>query len=104
MLGTRILVVDDELKIAQIVTVYLQRDGYQVLRAADGREALALARTASPSLIILDVMLPGVSGWDVVATCDAIPKRPTCRSSCSPREMTLPIGSSGSSSAPMITL
>ena len=74
MSSSRILVVDDEPKIAQIVSVYLERDGYHVLRAADGREALAIARTGSPSLIIIDVMLPGISGWEV---CRELRRDPT---------------------------
>jgi DNA-binding response OmpR family regulator len=61
----RILVVEDEAKIAQIVSAYLRRDGYQVLLAGDGRKALELARAELPDLIVLDLMLPEVSGWDV---------------------------------------
>jgi DNA-binding response OmpR family regulator len=60
-----ILVVDDEAKISQIVMAYLQRDGYRVLRAENGRVALDLARAELPDLVILDLMLPEVSGWDV---------------------------------------
>jgi DNA-binding response OmpR family regulator len=61
----RILVVEDEAKIAQIVSAYLRRDGYQVLLASDGRKALDLARAELPDLIVLDLMLPEISGWDV---------------------------------------
>jgi two-component system OmpR family response regulator len=61
----RILVVEDEAKISQIVAAYLRRDGYQVLQAQDGREALELARAELPDLIVLDLMLPAISGWDV---------------------------------------
>jgi two-component system OmpR family response regulator len=74
VLSSRILVVDDEPKIAQIVSVYLERDGYRVLRATDGREALELARSSSPSLVILDIMLPEVSGWDVCRELRRDPK------------------------------
>lgn len=63
--GRRILVVDDEPKIVTIVVAYLQRDGYQALRADDGRAALELARAEIPDLVVLDLMLPGLSGWDV---------------------------------------
>jgi DNA-binding response OmpR family regulator len=65
MLDTVILVVEDEAKIAQIIGAYLQRDGYRVLKASDGRAGLELARAERPSLVVLDVMLPGLSGWDV---------------------------------------
>ena len=74
MLGSRILVVDDEPKIAQIVSVYLERDGYRVVRATDGREALELARAGSLALVILDVMLPELSGWDVCRELRRDPK------------------------------
>jgi DNA-binding response OmpR family regulator len=60
-----VLVVDDEPKIVDIVRAYLAREDYRVLVAYDGREALALARRERPDLIVLDLMLPEVSGWDV---------------------------------------
>ncbi|HLZ09103.1 MAG TPA: response regulator transcription factor [Chloroflexota bacterium] len=65
MAKPRILVVEDEAKISQIVAAYLRRDGYQVIQASDGREALELARSETPDLIVLDLMLPEISGWDV---------------------------------------
>ncbi|MFH1003440.1 MAG: response regulator transcription factor [Chloroflexota bacterium] len=68
MTGQKILVVDDEAKIVNIVRAYLEREGYQVLAAHDGRTALELARQQSPDLIVLDLMLPEVSGWDVCRT------------------------------------
>ena len=61
----KILVVDDEKRIVEILQAYLERDGYRVIAAYDGRSALELARSNSPDLIILDLMLPEVSGWDV---------------------------------------
>ena len=64
-MASKILVVDDEKKIVDILKAYLERDGYQVIAAYDGRSALELARRYSPDLIILDLMLPEVSGWDV---------------------------------------
>jgi DNA-binding response OmpR family regulator len=69
-----ILVVDDEAKISQIVTAYLQRDGYRVLRADNGRAALDLARSDAPDLIILDLMLPEILGWDVCRSLRRDPK------------------------------
>ncbi|HZU07591.1 MAG TPA: response regulator transcription factor [Chloroflexota bacterium] len=71
MHGEVILVVDDEPKIVDIVRAYLVREGYRVLAAYDGREALALARRERPALIVLDLMLPEVSGWDVCRTLRA---------------------------------
>src|SRR5262249_16881291 len=63
--GQRILGVGGEPKIVGIVAAYLQRDGYRVSRAEDGRTALDAARADVPDLVVLDLMLPGVSGWDV---------------------------------------
>jgi len=65
MVNRRVLVVDDDRKAVEMVRVYLQRDGYKVLPAYDGPSALELARATHPALIILDLMLPGLSGLDV---------------------------------------
>ena len=65
MAGRKILVVDDERKIVDIVRAYLEKDGYKVLAAYDGKAALDLARREAPDLIVLDLMLPEISGWDV---------------------------------------
>jgi DNA-binding response OmpR family regulator len=53
-----ILVVDDDKKIVDLVTLYLKRDGYTVLPAYDGQEALDVARRKRPDLVVLDLMLP----------------------------------------------
>jgi two-component system phosphate regulon response regulator PhoB len=63
----RILVVDDEPDITALVAYHLARAGYRVSTAANGTEAPKLARTERPDLIILDLMLPGASGYDVLA-------------------------------------
>ena len=60
-----ILVVDDDKKIVDLVTLYLKRDGYSVWAAYDGREALDLARRKLPDLVVLDLMLPELDGTDV---------------------------------------
>ena len=65
MAGKRILVVDDDVKIVELVKLYLNRDGYRVLTAYDGIEALRLAREAHPNLIVLDIMLPGMDGLEI---------------------------------------
>jgi len=62
----RILVVDDEPHIVDVVRAYLERDGHAVLTAADGDRALALARDEAPDLVVLDVMLPRRSGFEVL--------------------------------------
>ena len=68
MAHKKILVADDEKKIVGIVKAYLERDGYSVIVAYDGRLALHMARSEAPDLIVLDLMLPEVSGWDVCRT------------------------------------
>jgi DNA-binding response OmpR family regulator len=60
-----ILVVDDDRKIVDLVTLYLKRDGYRVIQAFDGREALDQARSKRPDLIVLDLLLPELDGLDV---------------------------------------
>jgi DNA-binding response OmpR family regulator len=65
MADAKLLVVDDDKKIVDLVTAYLQRDGYRVLPAYDGLQALELARQKQPDLIVLDLMLPGIDGLDV---------------------------------------
>lgn len=61
----RVLVVDDEPVLRESIAYRLRREGYAVIEAADGTAALASARTARPDLIVLDIMLPGVDGFDV---------------------------------------
>lgn len=65
MAGKRVLVVDDDVKTVELVKLYLNRDGYEVLTAYDGIEALHLARESSPDLIVLDLMLPDIDGLEV---------------------------------------
>lgn len=60
-----VLVVDDEPRIVDTLRLYLERDGFRVATALDGLSALEAAERNKPDLIILDLMLPGLSGWDV---------------------------------------
>jgi two-component system, OmpR family, phosphate regulon response regulator PhoB len=60
-----VLLVDDELAIRTICRVNLEGDGFAVLEAKDGAEALAEVRRQRPSLVLLDVMMPGIDGWGV---------------------------------------
>jgi len=68
MAGKRVLVVDDDVKTVELVKLYLNRDGYRVMTAYDGIEALRLARESRPDLIVLDLMLPGMNGLEVCRT------------------------------------
>lgn len=61
-----ILVVDDEERLVSLVRAYLQQEGFRVVTARDGREALFAARQAKPELIILDLMMPEVDGWEFI--------------------------------------
>ena len=60
-----ILLVDDEPSITELARMYLERDGYRIHEAADGESALEAAEKQKPALIVLDVMLPKVDGFDV---------------------------------------
>jgi two-component system alkaline phosphatase synthesis response regulator PhoP len=68
MAGKRVLVVDDDAKTVALVKLYLKRDGYRVITAYDGIEALRLAREGHPDLIVLDLMLPGINGLEICRT------------------------------------
>jgi DNA-binding response OmpR family regulator len=65
LMNSKILIVDDDRKTADLIRIYLERDGFQALIAHDGRLALDLARQKRPDLIVLDLMLPTVDGLDV---------------------------------------
>ena len=60
-----ILLIEDDRKTADIVRLYLEKDGHQVLNAYDGNHGLDMARENKPDLIVLDLLLPGMSGLDV---------------------------------------
>lgn len=64
----KVLVVDDDVKTVDLVKLYLNRDGYEVLTAHDGVEALRVARDGNPDLIVLDLMLPDMDGLEVCRT------------------------------------
>ncbi|HEX6383776.1 MAG TPA: response regulator transcription factor [Anaerolineae bacterium] len=61
-----ILVVDDEASIVEVVSLYLQREGFQVRVARDGRQALSAIREQLPALVVLDLMLPEVDGLEIM--------------------------------------
>ncbi|MCZ6529429.1 MAG: response regulator [Chloroflexi bacterium] len=65
MTGERILVVDDEPNIVELATMYLEQEGYRVESAFDGAQALEKIQALEPSLVVLDLMLPEVDGFEV---------------------------------------
>lgn len=73
--ATRVLVVDDEAALARIVASYLEREGYEVLLAHDGLDALDQAATFRPEVVILDIMLPGLDGIEV---CNVLRQSTDC--------------------------
>ena len=68
---SKVLVVDDDPGIVKLVRAYLEQDGFQVLAAYDGKKAMQIARHDKPDLVVLDLMLPEMDGWDV---CRALRK------------------------------
>ena len=75
----KILVVDDEPKIVQLVRDYLERAGFHVITAPNGKTALSLAHSEKPDLVILDLGLPEMDGLDVTRT---LRRDSACPSSC----------------------
>ncbi|MCW2350098.1 response regulator transcription factor [Sphingobium sp. B12D2B] len=62
-----VLVAEDEPEIADVIAAYLEREGFRTVRAADGRTALELHLALKPDLVMLDVQMPRLNGWDVLA-------------------------------------
>jgi len=67
MMNELILIAEDETQIAEILDAYLTREGFRTVRAADGRTALELHLALKPDLILLDVTMPRLDGWEVLA-------------------------------------
>jgi len=63
----KILIVDDEKLILISTRIVLESVGYQVVTAANGEDALAMAGTDRPELILLDIMMPGIDGWETLS-------------------------------------
>ena len=64
-MGKKILIVEDELDLCRIMETRLQANGYQIISAQSGEEALKKAQSSHPDLIVLDILLPGMDGFEV---------------------------------------
>ncbi|CAH1216249.1 Transcriptional regulatory protein SrrA [Paenibacillus plantiphilus] len=62
----KILIIEDEANISMVLKVYLEKQGYVVEQAYDGDQALDMFAKGKPSLVLLDVMLPGIDGWSIL--------------------------------------
>ncbi|KQL45548.1 heme response regulator HssR [Brevibacillus choshinensis] len=62
---TRVMVVDDDPHIRELVKVFLQREGFEITEAADGVEALSKLESTSADLVVLDIMMPNMDGWEL---------------------------------------
>jgi two-component system alkaline phosphatase synthesis response regulator PhoP len=67
MANEKVLIVDDEEKILNLVTSYLEREGYEIFTALDGLEGLTLCKKVNPDIIVLDIMLPGMDGIELLS-------------------------------------
>jgi DNA-binding response OmpR family regulator len=70
-----ILIIEDEMTISRVLSVYMKHEGYEVVQAFDGLEGLELFSKHKPNLVLLDVMLPKMDGWDVLVE---IRKKSSC--------------------------
>ncbi|MCC8155785.1 MAG: response regulator transcription factor [Oscillospiraceae bacterium] len=65
-MSKKALVIEDDMNIADLLRLYLEKDGFEVFRAADGGEGVEMFRSFSPDLVLLDIMLPVMDGWSVL--------------------------------------
>jgi adenylate cyclase len=72
--ANRVLVIDDEEVVRDLMRRFLTREGFEIVTARDGTEGLALARELKPTLITLDVLMPGLDGWSVLGRLKADPE------------------------------
>jgi DNA-binding response OmpR family regulator len=61
----RLLCIEDEIEMVELIKLVLEKEGYEVIGAMGGLEGLEAVRREKPDLILLDIMMPGINGWDV---------------------------------------
>lgn len=72
----KILIIEDEANIRKLISVNLAARGYEVIEATDARQGLAILQNTLPSMVLLDIKLPDMSGWDVLKTMSEDPAYP----------------------------
>nr|WP_090885898.1 response regulator transcription factor [Evansella caseinilytica] len=82
MADDKILIVEDDTDIRELTTLYLEKKGFQVLSAGNGNDALRIVKNDSPQLILLDVLLPGMNGYDICRKIREITESPVLFISC----------------------
>ncbi|MCZ8513535.1 response regulator transcription factor [Paenibacillus filicis] len=82
MTGQKIMVVEDDLEIREVIRLYLEKNGYRVVMADNGNDAVALTAMEQPDLVILDVLLPGKSGFDTCRELRGLSAAPILFLSC----------------------
>ena len=65
-MGNRVLVIDDDADVVELTSTILRDGGYGVLTASNGRDGLSVARRENPDLILLDINMPGIDGWEAL--------------------------------------
>ncbi len=76
MADKRILVIDDDTNICELLRIYLENEGFEIKTANDGAEGLALFKSCDPDLVLLDIMLPHMDGWEVCRKIREISSKP----------------------------
>ena len=75
MAGVKIMVVDDDSNICELLRLYLEKEGFEAVIASNGQKALDMFDAEKPDLMLLDVMMPQLDGWQV---CREIRKKSSC--------------------------
>ena len=92
MPGETILIVDDEAEITELISLYLRKEGYEVVWTSDGQEALEMMDKHHPSLVILDILLPGMDGIEVCRQMRKTYNTPILFISCKNEDMDIILG------------
>ena len=65
MANQKILIIDDDINICELLRIYLEKDGYSADVVTDGLKAIEAFNTYKPDIVLLDIMLPGLDGWQI---------------------------------------